>query len=380
MILMHNIVRVTHSYQTKGYAMFFGTPPANPWDEDPAKPSKVAAIHLLALARFVEKNAAFCKANGFSTLADNARALAVLVQESRDVYTNHRRLFVVRIPELQLALETMLKLPPGEDIAPLKDQITVACRELELIVGLQSEIKRAATIEKATVGLEVSRTLPLPPAKEPVAAYRGGLFGKMNSDTLSRAVQAIRDSSADLAAQSVFAAKYVAVLGKHTLADGVSIVTIPVQARITALQSAIEEGVSVAIIGGLVVGVLFPPALPLAVWYAYLSAGKEYSAALDDSLSQAEQERKLRERGASEEVARALAAVRGQKVIRLESEHVMAEVDLKTNQMDGTILSGRYSGSRLSELDVETIRLLHRKAPDRDTKKLLIQYLDSKQT
>lgn len=361
--------------------MFFGTPPEDPWTEDPVKPAKVAAIPLLGLVRLAEKNQAFFKANGFASLPDSAQALAILVQENRDVYTSHRRLFVVRIPELQLALETMLKLPSGADIEPLKVEIILAVNELAAIVEQWSKTKRNEAITNATTGLEVSRLTALPhPVELEEPAQRGRLFGKMNFGSLARAVQAVQDSSADLADKSVLAAKYVTVLSRHKLTDGLSMITVPIQARISALHSAIEQGVSTAITGGLLASVLFPLALPFAIGYAYLSAISQYSDVLDESLSRAEQERKLRERGASEEVARALAAVRGQKVMRFESERVMAEVDLKTNQMDGTILSGRYAGSRLSEFDVETIRMLHRTAPDRDTKKLLMQYLDSKHT
>jgi hypothetical protein len=363
----------------KGYPLFFSTP-ENPWTEDPDKPAKAATVPLLDLARFADQNVSFCKANGITSLAANARALATLVQENRDVYISQRKMFVVRIPELQVALETMLKLPAGTDLIPLREEIKSAIDDLAEIERTWSRSKRTQAITKAVTGLELSRPNQLPAlAETQPTAKAGGILGKLNVGAFTSALDVVQSTASSVKSTSLAYASLATVVGKRTLLDGVDMVTMPVRARATALRAAIEEGTGVALVGGLLATVLFPPALPLAIGYAYLTAGDRYFEALDETLSQQEQERKLRERGASDEVAKALAAVRGQRVIRLESKHLLAEVDLTTNQIDGTILSGRYSGSRLSELSVETIRSLHKTAPDGDTKKLLIQYLDSKQ-
>lgn len=315
----------------------------------------------------------FCKANGFSTLGDNARILAGLVQEDRAVYLAHRRLFVVRVPELHTALETMVSMPTGVDLAPLREQILIATAELSELANSQTEARHNREVTKAVTGLRLSggilASLPQTGPDQTLATKASGLIGA--------AVKGLRDGAVSASSAPRAYVSLAAAVGKHALLANTNLIVMPIRARARALHFAIEQGVGVAVIGGVLATVLFPPALPFAIGLAYLSAGDHYFKALDQTLSEEEQMRKLREQGASEEVAKALAAVRGQRVIRLESARLEVEVDLATNQIDGTILAGRYTGTRLSEHSESIIKLLCEMAPDNQTKQLLERYLAS---
>ncbi len=354
--------------------MFFTQPP-NPWAEDPERTAKAAAVPLIELAQFGEQHTALCKSCGCPTLANDARALAALVQDDRAVYIAHQKLLIVRIAELHGALETIEQLPAGADLKPLQQQIAIAAKEIADAVAKQTDAKRAAAIEKAQTGLEISGPGALPaPAKTPLGALRGAL-GKLPLDGLGSVAGTVQETAGKLTSTTLGYASVVALVGTHSLTSGVNLLVMPVRARAKALHAAIAAGVGTAAIAGLLAAVLFPPALPFAIGYAYLRAGDEYFEALDDALSEEQQREALRKRGASEEVARALAEVRGQRVIRVENSYIMGEIDLKTNKLDGTILAGRYAGSRLSELDRATLEVLTKRAPSNETKQLLEQFL-----
>ncbi len=377
-ILMYNIIirSPSHPHQTeKGHYMFFNTKAPNPWDEDPEKPAKAAAVPLIELAQFCEQNDLLCQMCRCPTLSADARALAALVQNDRAVYRTHQKLLIVRLPELHGALETIGQLPAGADLKPLQQQIAIAAKEIADAVAKQTNVKRAAAIEKAQTGLEISGPGALPaPTDTPLGGLRGAL-GKLPLAGLSAVAGTVQDTAGKLTSTTLGYASVAALMGTHTLTSGVNLLVMPVRARAKALHAAISTGVSTAAIAGLLAAVLFPPALPFAIGYAYLQAGDRYFDALDDALTEEEQREALRKRGASEEVARALAEVRGQRVVRVENAYVMGEIDLKTNQLDGTILAGRYAGSRLSELDRATIEVLQKRAPNNETKQLLEQYL-----
>lgn len=354
--------------------MFF-TQPTNPWDEDPQRPAKAAAVPLIELAQFGEQHATLCKSCGCPTLANDARALAALVQADRAVYVAHQKLLIVRIAELHGALETIEQLPAGADLKPLQQQIAIAAKEIADAVAKQTDTKRAAAIENALTGLEISGPGPLPaPTETPLGALRGAL-GKLPLGGLSSVAGTVQETAGKLTSTTLGYASVAALMGTHSLTSGVNLLVVPVRARAKALRSAIAEGVSTAAIAGLLAVILCPPVLPFAIGYAYLRAGDEYFEALDDALSEEQQREALRKRGASEEVARALSAVRGQPVIRVENAYIMGEIDLKTNKLDGTILAGRYAGSRLSELDRTTLEVLTKRAPSNETRQLLEQFL-----
>lgn len=354
--------------------MFFNTQP-DPWAEDPERPAKAAAVPLIELAQFGEQHTALCKSCGCPTLANDARALAALVQADRAVYVAHQKLLIVRIAELHGALETIEQLPAGADLKPLQQQIAIAAKEIADAVTKQTDTKRAAAIDKALTGLEISGPGALPaPTETPLGALRGAL-GKLPLDGLGSVAGTIQKTAAELTSTTLGYASVAALVGTHSLTSSVNLLVMPVRARAKALRSAIAAGVSTAAIAGLLAAVLFPPALPFAIGYAYLQAGDEYFEALDDALTEEEQREALRKKGANDEVARALAAVRGQPVVQIENAYIMGEIDLKSNQLDGTILAGRYAGYRLSELGQEALELLTKKAPNRETKQLLEQYL-----
>jgi hypothetical protein len=130
-----------------------------------------------------------------------------------------------------------------------------------------------------------------------------------------------------------------------------------------------------AMVVGLVTLVIFAPAAPFAAGLMVFSAPGAFTEIIEADMSEAERERALRNAGAGEEMITAWTALKGQRIIRIDTPYITADLDVVNKQIDGTILAGKYAGQRLSHLDKGAVQSLEQYAPDSETKDLLSKYL-----
>jgi hypothetical protein len=168
--------------------------------------------------------------------------------------------------------------------------------------------------------------------------------------------------------------------GTSALSQVYAVIVDPIALRGGAIVKALLGAGGLAAVAGLVTTVVFAPAAPFVAGLVLLSAPAMYTDILAENISDAERARKLRTAGADEAFIAAWSALKGQQVIRIETDYMTTECDVVSKVMDGTILVGRFTGQHLSSLSIEQLQSLRNHSPDTQTTELLDRYLTTRKS
>ncbi len=184
------------------------------------------------------------------------------------------------------------------------------------------------------------------------------------------------DAIARLDAGAGLAKTYVAGL----VEDGIDVVTSPVSKRINALGEALSGASVSALVGGLVTAIVFPPAVPVAMGLALLEGTSRYGRALENADQTARNRQSERQQDRSRSQAARFARLKGSpSIVRMETPHIHVIMNVQTGQSKGIVLTGRFAGQDIADLDTKTLQLLAETAPDLETKEILIALRDRRE-
>lgn len=376
--------------------MYGTAPKTNPWSEDPEQLTGVAVSRLAKLAALIERNRRTLP-RAATKLSLDTKAVVTALQENDAVYRSNRRLFVQQIPAFIGLVNAFIKATDSADGSPeVKKVIAELTKDIEAAaMHLNAEF---ATISQETVvtgareahldwavlpGLtrQVSEVVEQA-GRSSISAFRK--FSDLAEGTVSGAAG---DAMLIISSVTSQSAARVNAAGKLARIAGTTALTTIRERTIdravlygnAAVKTVWATG-GLAIIVGLVTLVIFAPAAPFAAGLMVYSAPNAFADIFNADMSEAKRKHELRNAGASEDLIAAWAELKGQRMIRVDTPHLSAEMDVVEKQIDGTVLAGRYAGQRLSQLDMEVVTLLEQHAPDNETRKLLQQYLDSQKT
>lgn len=192
----------------------------------------------------------------------------------------------------------------------------------------------------------------------------------------NRAVAQTQAVGASIADRAVASRDLIANQAGALLFDNASTVGASLTSRFSAARAAFESASTTAILGGIILTIVFPPAAPLALGLAALEAPDLYAKELarQQGLATKEQSRRRSER--QEQAAAALSRIKGQgSVLRMETPCLLVTIDVAAGKADGTILAGRFKGAALSSLSRPEIDLLKKHAPEEETRRVLESWM-----
>ncbi len=375
--------------------MFWHTPETDPWSEDPEQLAGLAIASLANLSTLIENNRKTLP-RAVTALSTETKGVISALQADDALYCSHRRLFVQEIPAFVGLINALINTRANSDgsaevtkvIAELTKNVAIATEHLRSEFVAISRQKVLAEVDEARRGWNV---LPgLSRSLTEVAAETGknplGAFKKLGTSTTTAIANVTSDATSFISSITDESAARVNAAGKLARIAGTATLTTLKEHTIdrtllysTAAIKTVWAAGGLAMIVGLVTVVIFAPAAPFAAGLMAFTAPSTFAEILKADMSEAERKRALRQRGASEELIEAWTALKGQRLIRVDTPHLTVEMDVIDKKIDGTVLTGRYAGQRLSQLSTVTVELLTRHAPDTETGKLLEEYLNRQQ-
>lgn len=155
----------------------------------------------------------------------------------------------------------------------------------------------------------------------------------------------------------------------NALADNVKA---PVAMRLSASGQAIQDGIAAGAGLGIVIGILFPPLLPIAGGGAVLAALDGYNKALEDAQELDKETRHIRDLELMEKRKQALYQLTsGAPSLQMETDMLSLTLDVNSGKADALLLSGKNEGRSYSSLTMEERKALKNQTKDKDSLTLL---------
>jgi hypothetical protein len=366
----------------------------NPWKSHGENVNSDAAIQALAAARLdIERN-----------LGAHPTIRKQLIQFSLDIsflaqayrrdpaaYRLTRSFAVVHLPAIMEILQFLRSTGGSKpEVQAMTNRLAVCFQSAAAARKLiEDGVIEATDVSLAVLERQVLASLPAPTsiddtAQETTASSRmfagASRFAKLGlskvtetaGDLQDIASSAVSSAGSQIASRSTAGASLVKSYAAGALEDGVHAILTPVTTRVKAAAiSVLDASISGVMDAGLM-AIIFPPAVPFAVGMALLDAPMRYEGHLATLQKDADKDRARRLAERQETAAVAMAGLRGlAEVVRVETPYISMSIETSTGLSDGTILAGQHRGSKLSELDAQTVSLLLKNAPDAETKSVL---------
>lgn len=316
-------------------------------------------------------------------LQDFAKDLAFIEDAYRADITAYRRtraLTAVHLPtiiELIEALAGMARKDDPERFDALTRNTRTCLRAAsDARQAIESQALSALEISAATTAERIAAAGQEPDQEEQGMLTRGWrsttvFAGRLGAKMTDPLVNATADASRRMGGGVAYARTSLSGLFE----DGMHALTAPITTRANAARSALTSASISAIVGGLVVAIVFPPAAPLALGLSFLEAPDLYSDALRNERKALQHSRAGRDAEREQSTLASLRALRGESpVIRMETPYIAMTLNLDEGTADGVILAGRHTGRTLGSLAADELRALIIHAPDTETQKILQRY------
>lgn len=352
----------------------------NPWQETDAAPQAAKAIATVHRAQLRSQELApKLPKLPLSVFCEDLSFIEAAYRADTGAYRRTRALTAVHLPTILELIEALSELPRDKDPARydalLADTRTCLRAASDARQAIESEsltaleISAATTADRIGSGDEVSDD-------DPGVIARGWRSSTAFAERLGgRITDPLRQVSTDAGRRLGGGLSYARATMNNLVEDGVHLLTAPVTTRVNAARSALTSASVSAIVGGLVLAVVFPPAAPLALGLSFLEAPDLYADALRSEQDALERSRSARNGHRDEATLASLRALRGQSpVIRMETPCLAMTMNLDEGTADGVILAGRHTGQTLSSLGQSDLRALIVHAPDQETHQILSRY------
>lgn len=341
----------------------------NPWKDEADNAHANAVGTVLRYASRFDKQApkAGTMKSALESFAKDLELVAELFRKNPQTWRHHRALTIVHLPAIDATISGLVN-SDMEKSDPRRQKLE---SDIKACMGLTKPILQGArdleamTMEAQTeLLMEQTGTVSAEPSK--------GFFQKGRSllgqatDTMGAAVT----KTGQTLAKSTSLAGTIA---SETLSSGLDYLTSPVSMRYNALRTSLAETSFLMLFAGGLTAIIFPPAAPLIAGLAVLEAPQAYREAMEEEQKNRAQRLGKKQRTTLSDAVNQLAGKA--PTVRLETDHVLVRINTQTGESDGTILSGRYTGQQLSDIDRQAVFAMVDTAPDSQTKQILESWL-----
>jgi len=353
----------------------------NPWLEADSTPQANKAIAMVHRA-YLRSQELAARLPGLPLQEFSADLAAIEAAYRADIgaYRRTRALTAVHLPTILELIEALADLPREDDPARydalLADTRTCLRAAADARAAIGTDKLTALEISAATTAARLSKPDEQTQEAENSIITRGwrssaALAGRLGG----KITDPIRQVSNDAGRRLGGGLSYARATMSSLVEDGVHLLTAPVTTRLSAARSALESASISAIVGGLIIAVVFPPAVPLALGLSFLETPDLYAEALRNERKTLDRARDAKAKDRETATLTSLRALRGQSpVVRMETPCLAMTMNLDEGTADGVILAGRHTGQTLGSLSAAELRALTGYAPDDETRQILASY------
>jgi len=349
----------------------------NPWIEEEA-PQVLRAIATISAtrARADALGRAFPNLRSrIETLATDLDYIEAAFRNDVRSYRSNRALTAVHLP----ALTEFLELIEAASEIPGEHQQEAVL--LEQSIDQVSVVKNRIKQSKLDAGrLPLTAAVDKSPDSAEPSPSRATKFLSTPSALAKRAVSEIGkgyDQLADgIQRRGSGAAEYVGSTLEGLVDSGRDLTTRPIATQLSALSSAARTAMGSASLNGIVLAIIFPPAIPLALGVGILEGTETYTDELAHQREKQSAEAQDRKLVRDERTQAALRKIQGKSpIVSVHSPHLHVTIDTDKNLSTGTVLSGRHIGKKLESVPTSEIQAMQKHAPDEETRKILEAWL-----
>ncbi|MEP3616865.1 hypothetical protein [Parasphingorhabdus sp.] len=357
----------------------------NPWTEDAADRAKASrAIVMNARNRSLAAASALPRIRGeIDKFVADLDYIEAAYAKDPTAFRSNRSLSAVYLPGIVSGLEALIEMRAAGG-----DEARVNAVEAELASCFAAAAQaRAVIADQATTSAEIEASvlrgaIAPQPSSEPASEAPVGLFGRIGGMTRSGSKMALNGLNTGKDLVGGLGSSTYSMLGSGAgvastylgglVEEGFDMVASPIARRVNSIGSTLVAASSGAIATGLVTAVVFPPAIPVGVGIGLLAGTMTYGDSLEAETDKATKERKDRRAQREASLSSKIRQFRGiSPVVRMETAHVHVAMNAETGQSQGIILTGRYAGESMMNLDRATLTLLGDTAPDQETQDII---------